>query len=381
MQPIAVIGATGFTGRLIVRALIERGHRPVAIIRDQARLSTVYPADVVDRMDVRIADVTDTGTLRRAVADARVVIATAGPFDHVGRGVVDTVLDCGIHYVDITGEQSFIRWLVESRHDQFVASGITAIPAMGFDFVPGNLATAVAAAEVHDATTAHVSYAVGRASDGAPRSSRGTRATLASMIGRTGLARVNGRLVDEWPGEVRRLAWFPPPLGPRQVAGIPGGEAITLPLAYPSLATVRTYVAVKGWQAEAMQAIASLGRYETVGRFVRRRVTSSTAEPDQAARTTTRWSVIAEVAHDDAGSTVPAQLARAWVAGTDMYGFTAQSAVAAAERLAATSGQAQPVPPGVIGPAQLGQAPVLLDDLSDRAGIRWGIVRVSDEGG
>jgi len=381
VQPIAVVGATGFTGRLIVRVLIERGHRPVAIIRDQARLLKVYPEDVIDRIDVRIADVTDAHALRRALADVAVVIATAGPFDHVGRTVVDTALDCGIHYVDITGEQAFVRWLVESRNDQFAAAGVTAIPAMGFDFVPGNLAAAVAVGEVDGATTAHVSYAVGRASDGAPRSSRGTRATLASMIGRPGLARVNTRLVDEWPGEVRRLAWFPPPLGPRQVAGIPGGEAITLPLAYPSLATVRTYVAVKGWQAEAMQAIASLGRYEAVGRFVRRRVTSSTAEPDEDARAATRWSVIAEVARDDPGSAAPAHLARAWVAGTDMYGFTAHSAVAAAERLTATNQQGRPVASGVIGPAQLGDVPELLDDLSGRAGIRWGIVRLPAERG
>lgn len=383
MDQVAVVGATGFTGQLIAAVLAERGHRARLVVRDRDRLA----ATALDAClhDVEVAEITDPTALRRALDGTTVVISAAGPFVQLGPPVVDAAAEVGAHYIDITGEQAHIRWLSEQRHALFAQRGIAAVPAVGFDFVPGQLAGAIAATQVSAPTAAHVAYAVGRSPKSAPRSSSGTRATVASMLGQRGVALVDGRLLEEWPAEARRLAWFPQPLGPCHAAGIPAAEAILLPRVAPTLRTVRTYLALKGWQAESLQAAAWLGQHQLMARPMRRLITRSRRDPLPAQRAATRWSAVAEVAVESVAQRTkasggrPEALARAWVAGVDMYGFTAHAAVLAAERLQAASGTggqaALPgIPSGVIGMAELGDPAVLLDDLGERAGIRWGVI-------
>ena len=69
---IVVIGATGKTGRYLVRRLCDAGEQVVALSRDAARL-----AGVDARADRRIADVTDASTVVPALAGADCVVSLA----------------------------------------------------------------------------------------------------------------------------------------------------------------------------------------------------------------------------------------------------------------------------------------------------------------
>ncbi len=68
---IAVLGATGRTGRLVVAKLLGRGHEVVAVVRDAARA----PAGT----DVAVGDVRDGQVLVRALAGAGAVVSALGP--------------------------------------------------------------------------------------------------------------------------------------------------------------------------------------------------------------------------------------------------------------------------------------------------------------
>ncbi len=69
---IAVIGATGKTGRYLVRRLCDGGESVVALSRDAGRL-----AQVDERADRRIADVTDIASAIPALAGAECVVSLA----------------------------------------------------------------------------------------------------------------------------------------------------------------------------------------------------------------------------------------------------------------------------------------------------------------
>jgi dihydroflavonol-4-reductase len=69
-----VTGATGTVGHAIVRALLARGRRVRALVRDAARARLCVPADV----ELVVGDVTDRASVERAVRDCAVVYHASG---------------------------------------------------------------------------------------------------------------------------------------------------------------------------------------------------------------------------------------------------------------------------------------------------------------
>ena len=65
---------------------------------------------------IRVGDGTKVEDAKRIVADASVVISTAGPFLDYSKEIVNACLDSGSHYVDITGETPFVRDMLDRGH-------------------------------------------------------------------------------------------------------------------------------------------------------------------------------------------------------------------------------------------------------------------------
>ncbi|MFG2057581.1 NAD(P)-dependent oxidoreductase [Micromonospora sp. NPDC048930] len=71
---LAVFGASGGTGRLLVARAATAGHQVVAVVRDPARLGVVAPG-----VTVLPADVTDRAAVAAAVRDCDAVVSLLGP--------------------------------------------------------------------------------------------------------------------------------------------------------------------------------------------------------------------------------------------------------------------------------------------------------------
>ena len=361
MGTVALLGASGMTGRLVAAELDRRGHQFIAAGRDPAKVERgVAGLDNVE--DIAHVDVRDTGSLGELCRRADVVLTTVGPFQELGRPVLVAAVEGGAHYVDSSGELPFIRWAFEEWGAAAATQGVAAVPAAGYDFLPGDLLADLAAGAVEDPREVHVTYAVPSTGGLVRGVTRGTRASIAGLLGEKGLARVEGRLTPEMPGEERRLAWFPRPVGPRHAAGFPGAEPVTVPRHVAGLETVRTYFAMPGWQAELFQFGANAARWEPARRLAERLLRAG-PEGSRDAQSGTRWACVAESRGTDA-------VARAWAYGLDIYALTAAAMVLVAEALL----EGPPLA-GVLAPAELLDPPRALDALADRVGARWSVAR------
>src|SRR5919197_6288493 len=110
--PIAIYGATGYTGRLVAAELRRRGARAVLAGRNQAKLEIVAE-DLGGDVETRPARLDDAPALRRLLEPCAAVIACAGPFRLHGEPVLAAAVEAGTHYLDTTGEQRFMRKVFE----------------------------------------------------------------------------------------------------------------------------------------------------------------------------------------------------------------------------------------------------------------------------
>ena len=75
---VFVTGATGFIGRPLVTALLVRGHRVSALVRDAQ--SPAASALLAEGVELVVGDVSDRGVLRTAIAGAAMVVHAAGHY-------------------------------------------------------------------------------------------------------------------------------------------------------------------------------------------------------------------------------------------------------------------------------------------------------------
>src|SRR2546423_520559 len=124
-----IYGAYGYTGELIARQALARGHRPLLAGRDGAKLAALarelgLPAVSVG-LDQRSA-------LLRALEQVSAVCHAAGPFVHTSEPLVEACLEARVHYLDITGELPVFASIFR-RHAEAEERGVALLPGVGFD--------------------------------------------------------------------------------------------------------------------------------------------------------------------------------------------------------------------------------------------------------
>ena len=325
---IVVYGATGFTGTLVAHELRRRGLDMVLAGRSADKLARV--AEAVGGAPTRAVALDDAAGLRDLLAGAAAVIACAGPFVRYGEPVVRAAAETGTHYVDTTGEQPFMQ-LVRERYDALARrSGAALVPAMGFDYLPGDLLAHLTAQGVEPLRELVLAYA--------PRGVQPTRGTLRSALGMLAAESVVYEDGDWRPAPRRvpraRFA-FPPPVGEQPVMRYPSGELLTVPRhvltrRVASLITVETFAGTP--KAAPLVPLLAPGmalalRTPLAGALdpLLARVPEG---PSPESRARVRFTIVA-VAHGEDGRT-----RRGVATGGDVYALTAVTAVHGAALMA-----------------------------------------------
>ena len=138
---IGLLGATGYTGKLVAEELGRRGLAVRLGGRSADRLAGVAAVPDSERF---VVDVSSQGRLDEFMDGIDVVINTVGPFVSRGMPVVEAAVRNGVAYIDSTGETTFM----EDVYLRFASAEVPVVPASAFDYVPGDLCAAVAAADL-----------------------------------------------------------------------------------------------------------------------------------------------------------------------------------------------------------------------------------------
>jgi short subunit dehydrogenase-like uncharacterized protein len=350
---ITLLAATGFTGQLVAREL-HRLSLPLRLAaRSQERLRELA-AQVGDPPMVA-ADVTQPESLRAAFDGARVLINCAGPFTELGEPVVAEAARRGIHYLDTTGEQEFIKLVFDRYGREARERGAALVPAAAFEYALADAAAALAAEGLEPCDEVTIIYAI--AGFGA---SRGTKKSVLHALGNRGHLYRDGALIAARAGAEQREVRLP---DGRLLFGIsfPGGEAIQVP------AHVRTQAVTTLMAANPLaSAVLPLGAVllpamlkSPLGGWLRRRIEGGAFGPTAEQRAATRFTIHCEARRDSARRAVMAR-------GADPYGLTAVVIAALAKSLH----EREPLTMGAISPTMVA-GPELIVAATEAAGVRW----------
>src|SRR6204780_5030192 len=382
---IVLYGATGYTGALTAQALGAGGGRLGLAGRAQGRLSALAgrlaQAGGGTEPETAVVDAERPGPLRDLLGPGDVLVSTAGPFLQVGRPIVAAAVDAGVVYLDSAGEPPFIRQVFEDFGPLAERTGAVLLTAFGYDFVPGNLAGALALdAAGPRAARVRVGYFVGGALAGS--ASAGTRASMLGVLLEPGYAFRGGRIVSERTSA--HVASFTIDGKAREAVSLGAAEHFALPRLRPmagagdgqGITDVDVYL---GWFGRASRAVSFASVLNApMGRLPGARwALAAVARREYSGRGPPRHSRAppSGVGGGAAGGRGE-ELAAIRLTGADPYSFTGQILGWAAGKAAADGVRSADGTPlaGALGPVEaFGIAP--LEAACAEAGVRRGRAR------
>jgi short subunit dehydrogenase-like uncharacterized protein len=359
--PIAVYGATGYTGRLVAAELADAGAELILSGRNRGKLDALA-AKLTGEVAVKRATLDDPASLRALLADCSAVVDCAGPFVRFGEPVLAAAVETGAHYLDTTGEQPYMKMAFERYGPGASEAGVAVIPAMGFDYVPGDMIASLTASGMDELDELSLHYCW----DGFTPS-QGTARTTLEIISGGDLEWRNGGWVEA-SGRVSRGTYeFPPPVGRRGMVRYPAGEQITVPR-HIRTRNVRTTMNASAFASERLAPLfaaamrpAGLAMRTPLKRLAEAVISRLPEGPTAEQRGRMRWMIVCEAKGGEFER-------KGVISGRDVYGLTAAAVCRGAMIVAGRGFEAR----GVLAPSQAFDPKEFLAGL-DRFDVRWSV--------
>jgi len=322
--------------------------------------------------DVRIhpAALDDPSSLHELLGDCAAVIACAGPFTLHGEPVLSAAVETATHYLDTTGEQRYMQMAFERYGPRAERAGVAVVPAMGFDYVPGDLIAALTAEGMGELDELSLAYAV---AGFAP--TRGTALSALEIIHGGGIEWRDGRQRDSGVTRGAGRFDFGEEIGTRQMVDYPAGEQVTVPR-HVRARNVRTTITAStiaphprlGFAMPVLAPATALAMRTPVRRLAGSLIARLREGPTSQERAAARFTIVC----DARGSR---RSRRGTIRGRDVYGLTG-AAVARGALLTAREGYDRS---GALAPAQAFDPSEFLAGLSD-FGVGWSVEDAGAQG-
>jgi short subunit dehydrogenase-like uncharacterized protein len=301
----------------MVNEALARGIPPVLGARDPHKLDALASSL---RLEHRCSKVDDPGSLSALLQDVTIVVNAAGPFRATAMPLVRACLSRGVHYLDIGGEVRALEQ-ISALDREARARGVMLMPAAGFDVVASDCTAARVAKALPDA----IELSIGLT--GLNAISRGSAESVIEQYHELVLVRRAGRLIRVLPGRLERDFDFGE--GPCRTSAITWGDVVTayystrianITVFYESTPLVRAgleWSRYFGW-------LAATAAWKPWLRAGARALPEGPAPTERASG---RALVVAE-AMDRQGNRASLRTET-----PEVYGFTAQCAIAIADRV------------------------------------------------
>ena len=181
-KKLLLYGATGYTGRLFARELLNNNIQPILAGRSERVESIATEFNCHHR----IFALDDYNIIDQNLQDVHLVANLAGPFNLTQNPLVQSCIQTGTHYIDISGEvpQMESAFMFDQ---QAKGAEIMIMPGAGFGVVPTDIAAALAKDHLPDANYLRIAYAT----EGGV--SRGTLKTILKDVEKPGFIRKYGK--------------------------------------------------------------------------------------------------------------------------------------------------------------------------------------------
>jgi len=137
---IVVFGATGFTGSLICEYLNThsdiKGTNWAIAGKNRSKVNALKEKYSVDGI---IAESFNKDSLDNMCSLTSIVISVVGPYDIYGEKLVDSCISNGTHYLDLTGEPSFVKKIYNKYSDLSKEARVIIMHCCGFESIPPDL--------------------------------------------------------------------------------------------------------------------------------------------------------------------------------------------------------------------------------------------------
>jgi short subunit dehydrogenase-like uncharacterized protein len=187
-----IYGANGYSAKLIIEELLNRGIKPLLAGRNG---SAIKKAAEKYSCEYKIFDLADDKKSIKSLTGIHTVINCAGPFKYTAKEMIDYCLQTKTNYLDITGEMPALAYAFGCDKNA-KDNGIVILPSVGFDIIPTDCLAKRLSEQLHDAT--HLQLGFMNRKGGI---SRGTSLTTLEFISGKGKIRKNRQIIDSPIGQ------------------------------------------------------------------------------------------------------------------------------------------------------------------------------------
>ena len=139
---LIIHGATGFTGQLICDYLYKHNDsKAIKWAISGRNTSKLQPISKKYNVDLFQVDSFKNKALDLITSKAKVIISVVGPYAIYGKQLIESCVNNNCHYLDITGESSFVQYIKNKYSKKAIETNTMLISCCGFESIPPDIGT------------------------------------------------------------------------------------------------------------------------------------------------------------------------------------------------------------------------------------------------